>query len=159
MKKQPKIKSKYDSKETFSFEETPGEFDSVTEESINDIKAYCSRLIKDKYKGNYDARTLYAMVGTVIGNFDLLYSRLRQDYNSRSTKLKKAQSKGVKKVNQRIIEFEKVVADHEIALGRHNQNMIDFDDQPIDEGLHYDRGRIQEFKNRLKNIEEKNHEA
>ena len=159
MKKQPKIKSKYNAKEAFSFEEAPEGFESVTEQSIKDIKAYCSQLIANKFKGNYDARTLYAMVGTVIGNYDLLYSRLKQDYTSRSNKLKKAQSLGIKKVNQKIIEFEKTVADHEVALNRHNQNMIDFDGLAIDEGLHFNRERIHEFKNRLKNIEEKNHEA
>ena len=99
------------------------------------------------------------MIGTVIGNFDLLVSRLKQDYSSRRSKLKKAQSLGVKEVNKMLIEFEKTAADHEVALRRYNDNMIDFDGQAIDKGLHYQESRLNDFKNRLKKIEEKNYEA
>lgn len=159
MKKQPRVKSKYNSKEVFSFDRAPGEFKSVTEKSINEIKSYCTHLIATKYKGSYESRSLYAMVGTVIGNFDLLVSRLKQDYASRRSKLKKAQSLGVKKVNRLMMEFEKTIADHEVALKRYNDNMLDFDGYAIDEGLHYEPQRLADFKNRLKKIEEKNNEA
>lgn len=159
MKKQPIIKSNYNEKEVFSFEKAPGEFKSVTERSINDIKSYCTHIIANKYKGNYEPRSLYAMVGTVIGNFDLLVSRLKQDYSSRRGKLKKAQSLGVKKVDELLLQFESTAANHEAALRRYNENMIDYDGHAIEDGLHYQESRMENFKNRLKAIEEKNHEA
>jgi hypothetical protein len=159
MDKQPVIHSKYNAKERFSFDEAPGEFKSVTEKSINDIKSYCTLLIGNKYKGSYDARSLYAMVGTVIGNFDLLYSRLRQDYDSRKSKLKKAQRLGIKKANEELIKFGQTVTDHEAALRRYNENVKEYDDQGIDDDLHFQKSRLEEFRNRLKKIEEKNHEA
>ena len=159
MRKQPTIKSNYKSKESFSFDRAPSEFKSVTEKSINEIKSYCSHLIANKYKGSYDARALYAMVGTVVGNFDLLTSRLEDDYSNRRSKLKKAQSQGVKEVNRLILEFEKTIADRERALKRYNDNVSDFDGYSVGEDLHYSKDRIKQFKDRLKKIEERNHEA
>lgn len=157
--KQPRVQSSYNAKENFSFDKTPSDFRSVTEKSINEIKAYCSQTLSRKYKGSYDARTLYAMVGTIIGNFDLLSSKLKEDYSSRKNKMKNAQNQGVKKVNQRIYEFKNLVSSHESALKRFSNNLSDYDGEGAEEMLHYPLERIKEFENRIKTIEEKNNEA
>lgn len=158
-KKQPKVKSKYNSREVFSFDKVPGEFHSVTEDSIENIKKYCTKTIKETYNGDYTSRTLYAMVRTITGNFDLLTSKLKEDYSCRRSKLKKAQNSGIKQVNSLVLQFEKIVLDYEVALKLYNENVIEYGGFAIDENLHYSRERIEEFKKRLKEIEEKNHEA
>lgn len=156
---QPNIKSRYKANKTFKFDKVPSEFKSVTEDSISGIKAHCTRVIANKFKGSYDARTLYAMVGTVVGNFDLLISKLKEDYSSHLGKLKRAQSLGIKEVSEQLFEFEKTVAAYEMALNRYSDNIADFDGRPLDESLHYSKARLNDFKQRLAKIEEKNHEA
>lgn len=158
-KKQPRVKSKYNAKEIFSFDRVPGEFHSVTEESIENIKNYCAKVIADKYNGDYSSRTLYAMVRTIAGNFDLLTSKLKEDYSCRRGKLKKAQNQGIRQVNSLVIKLEKMIVDYEVALKLYNENVIEYGGFSVDENLHYSRERIESFKNRLKLIEERNHEA
>lgn len=158
-KKQPKIRSKYNAREVFSFDRVPGEFRSVTEESIENIKNYCTDTIADKYNGDYSSRTLYAMVRTIAGNFDLLVSRLKEDYSCRRGKLKKAQNQGIKQVNSLILGVEKLIVDYEVALKLYNDNVIEYGGFSVDKNLHYSRERVESFKDRLKKIEEKNHEA
>ena len=157
-KQQPTIKSDYNAKEAFTFDQTPNEFKSVTEKSINEIKRYCTETISRKYHNSYDTRALYAMVKTVIGNFDLLSSKLKDDYSCRRSKLKNAQIVGIKQANELILQFEKMVADREMALKRYSDNVMEYDGYSV-ENLEYSKERIQEFKKRLKIIEEKNHEA
>lgn len=157
--KRPIIHSKYNSKEKFTFEKTPSEFESVTKKSIDGIKAYCTRTISSKYKNQYDSRTLYAMIGTVIGNFDLLTSQLKEDYGNRRSKLKRAQSLGIRDVNEKIFAFKKTVDDYERALSRLESNLQDFDGTTSTKNLHFQSERLTDFDQRLKKIEEKNHEA
>lgn len=158
--KNPKVHSEYNEKERFSFEKTPGEFKSITEKSINNIKSYCTHTISSKFKNTHSPNTLYAMIGTVIGNFDLLYSRLKDDYSSRRTKLKKAQGLGVARVGKLIIEFDKTVGDYEMARQRFYKNIQEYEEAPIkNESVHSPKERLIEFEKRLKKIEEKNHEA
>lgn len=160
MKDRPIIHSDYNSKEKFSFEEAPSEFKSITQKSINEIKTYCTRTIAIKYKGTYSPNALYPMVGTIVGNFDLLSSRLKEDYSNRRAKLKKAQSLGSAKVEKLIIEFDKTVSDYEMAYRRFYENIKEYEDAPVrDERVHSSKERLLEFEKRLKKIEEKNHEA
>lgn len=158
MSKEPVVKSNYNIKEAFTFDQTPNEFKSVTEKSINDIKNYCAETISRKYNGSYDSRSLYPMVRQVAGKFDLLSSRLEDDYACRKSKLKSAQIIGVKQANELILQFEKMIADREMALKRYSDNVLDYDGYTL-EDLQYSKERVQEFKKRLKLIEEKNHEA
>ena len=159
MRKKPVVRSAYNKREKFSFDKTPEEFKSVTEETINKIKDYCTETIEEKYQGKYDAASLYAKVGTVMGNFDLLTSRLEEDYSGRRSKLKKAQLSGMKKVSQKLYRFNRLVAEHEFVLKRYSDNLKDYDGEGLPEELHYSRDRLAMFNNKLNIIEEKHHAA
>ena len=159
MRKKPIIRSAYNKREKFSFDKTPDEFKSVTEKTINNIKDYCTETIEEKYQGKYDASSLYAKVGTVMGNFDLLASRLKEDCDGRRSKLKKAQLSGMKKVSQKLYRFNRLVAEHEFALNRYSDNIKDYDGESLPQDLHYSRERLAMFNNKLNKIEEKNHAA
>lgn len=159
MKRQPTVKSNYNAKEIFSFDKTPNEFRTITEKSINDIKEYCSNIIAEKYNGTYDAGALYAMTRTVIGNFDLLSSRLKDDYSCRKGKLKSAQNNGIRQARNLLSNFEKMVADREMALRRYSDNLREYNGYMIDEDLSYSKDKLKNLKKRLTIIEEKNREA
>ena len=158
-KKRPNIKSKYNSKEVFSFDRVPGDFKSVTEESIDNIKNYCTKTIEEKYNSSYPSQSLYAMVRTIIGNFDLLTSKLKEDFSCRRGKLKKAQNQGIRQVNALVIQFEKNITDYEMALKLYNDNIVEYGGFSVEDNLHYPRERMKNFSKRLEKIEENNHEA
>ena len=132
---------------------------SITNKKLDQTRKYCSRLIENKYDGDYESRTLRAMLGTIIGNFDLLKSKLTNDYNRARNKLKNRQNRKIKKVTKMIKNFEKTVTDHEMALKRYSENIADFNDYSVDDTLHYKNEELQALKLRLTKIEEKNHEA
>lgn len=159
MRKQPIIHSKYNSKENFSFEDMPGEFKSVTQQSINDIKDYCAHTIANKFKGSYDAGSLYFMIGVVMGNFDLLTSQLIEDYGSRRSKMKKAQSLGLKQVGQMLEEFKHDVAQYEVILNDYSEAIAIYGGRPLDDDLHYRSNKLVELENKLNKVMEKNNEA
>lgn len=158
-KKQPLVKSKFNTNEKFTFDNTPTRFDSITEQSIADVKEYCLETIEKKFNGKYDARTLYAMAGMVFDNFDLLYSHLEGDYGCRRANLKRAQEDGISKVNERLLNFEKTVADHDSALELFRKNVADFNGEEVDKALAYPKNRLDDYKKRLTNIKEKKYYA
>lgn len=157
MKKEPKIHSRYNSNEMFTFEKTPNKFESVTEESIKGIKNYCADVISDKY--TFEPNTLYPMVRTIMGNFDLLKSKLRQDYISRRGKMKRAEIDGIERTNKKLIEYKMIIDDYNQALKRFNMNLVDFGEDEIKGSMGDQEKALTDYENRLKQVEEKNHEA
>lgn len=157
--KTPTVKSNYNKNEKFSYDATPAHFESVTDDSIRAIKEYCADLIKEKYGGKYDAGTLYAMVRMVAGNFDLLKSQLTKDYGDRKSNLKRAQNNGIEQANEKLINFKKTVEEHDSAFELYHDNVAEYTGHAPSEKLRYSQERLEEFGNRLKKIEEKNHEA
>lgn len=159
MRKKPIIRSAYNKRERFSFDDTPERFESVTKETLNKVKNYCTETIEEKYQGEYDAASLRAKVGTVMGNFDLLTSKLIEDRNSRRGKLKKAQLSGMKKASRRLYRLNRLATEHEIALKRYSNNLKDYDGEELPQELHYSRDRLAMLNNKFNMIEEKNHAA
>ena len=132
---------------------------SITNQELDETRKYCSSLVEEKYDGDYESRTLRSMMGTIKGSFDLLKSKLTDDYNRMLNKLKRRQNRKIKKVARMITNFEPIVESHEVALKRYSENIAAFTDRRIDNNLSYSDADLQELKTRLNKIEEKNHEA
>ena len=132
---------------------------SITNQQLDEIRKYCSSLIEEKYDGNYTSRALRSMIGTIIGSFDLLESKLTKDYNRVLKRLKFWQNRKIKKATKMLKSFERTVTDHEVALERYKDNIVVFTNRQIEHDLSYPDSELQALKKRLIQIEENNHEA
>lgn len=132
---------------------------SITNQQLDETRKYCSSLIEEKYDGNYTSRALRSMIGTIIGSFDLLESKLTKDYDRVLKRLKFWQNRKIKKATKMLKSFERTVADHGVALERYKDNIVVFTNRQIEHDLSYPDSELQALKKRLIQIEENNHEA
>ena len=152
------VESDFNRKESFTCENIPKHFDSITETSIRNIKQHCSRVILKKYNNVHNARTLKAMINTIDGEFDQLYARLEGDYSARLANLEECREKELRKVRSELTNFEKIVSDHENAFNIFASNVEAFNNDKPSENLRYSHKKIEDFEARLMKLMEKNHE-
>ena len=147
------VVSDFNRDERFDCENIPKHFDSVTDESIKMIQDNCSETIQDKYKDKYNARSLRAMIETIDGKFDLLYSRLEGDYAARIANLERCRTEEMEKVRSEITSFKSLINDYKCALERYSNNVYAFNGTRItEEGLAYDEEKGKQFEDRYNNI-------
>ena len=113
--RQPKIKSKYKINEEFDFRNTPKKFESVTENSIRDLKAYCFDRAKSTLEGDFAPGALKATLNAIVGSFNFALAQLEGDYSARRNMLENAKVSGLADVHAQVYDFERLVQDHNSA--------------------------------------------
>ena len=116
--KSRKIKSGFNPREKFDFQNVPNHFESVTEDSIKDIKNYCSVMVGKKFHGEYKPSALKEMLQMISGEFKPAYVQLEGDRITRLQNLHNAQRAG-------IAEMKLLVGELKLQL---NKQRIAFDD-------------------------------
>lgn len=141
-----KIKSKYDEEEAFDYRETPKIFRSVTNKTIQRLRAYCLKMNKKESRGEWKSGTLRAMLESVAGRFEPAHQRLVGDYASRLSNLENAYVAGIADLNAQIIEFESQINDHTILYEEYARRYESFSGEKLPSNLAFDMKKLDAIK-------------
>ena len=154
---QVKIKSKYDEDEEFDYRDTPKIFRSVTNKTIQKLRAYCLKMNRKESKGEWKSGTLKAMLESVAGRFEPAHQRLVGDYSSRLSNLENAYVAGIADLNAQIIEFESQVNEHTILYEEYSRLYRDFAGEELPANLSFDEEKLKSIKKDCEILEERIH--
>lgn len=151
--RQVRIKSKYNPNEQFEFDESPKLFSSVTNKTIQRMRKYCIWESEQTNGGKYPVNALDDMMRSVVGRFDLLYSRLEGDYSSRRSKLDEAYSRGLGDIDKMIIEFKKTIVDHDMAFKQYKKAYFECTGEELDTDLSFDKKTLSDIEARFEKLD------
>lgn len=114
--KQPKVKSKFKENENFDFRNTPKKFESISDKSMRELKAYCLGSATKNVKGEFTPNALQAILQSIVGQFNFAQARLEGDYSARKNNLENAYVTGMADVESQIFDFEKLAEEHNEAF-------------------------------------------
>lgn len=113
------IKSEFDLNETFSLQNVPKNFRSV---SIASLKQVSERVLeKIKYDTNFEPGALQMSLKSVDGQFGAAYNILEGDYTTRLANLRKAYNDGMMALKDAIQKYKTQVSDHRIAFNNYSE--------------------------------------
>ena len=158
MKNEKLIKSNFNRNEKFTCKNIPKHFDSITEQSIRNVKKYCAQVVRNKYNSEHTARTLRAMIETIDGNFDQLYAQLEGDYAARIGNLSECKLEQINKTKTNLTNFSLTIVNHNNAFENFKENVETFNGNKVDESLKYPNAKLEKFNSRLDKIMEKKNE-
>ena len=147
---QKMIESNFDQDESFSIDEIPS-FESVTDESIANIKNRCTDLIEEKF-GGYEPGALKAMLEVINGEFDEAYKILENDYAIRKNNLGLAYSAGEADLKNEIDNFPLKMAEHGAKLKRYNDYNMRLVGVDLPKELDIDSEHFEELKNKFEEL-------
>ena len=151
--RQVRIKSKYSPNEEFDYDESPKLFSSVTNKTIQRMRKYCLWESERTNGGKYPVNALNSMLQSVVGRFDLIYTRLEGDYSSRRSKLDEAYSRGLGDIDQQIIEFKSSIMEHDLAFAEYQKAYQECTGEPLDADLRFDKETLKEIENRFEKLD------
>lgn len=151
--RQIRIKSKYKANEEFDYDETPSQFSSITNRTIQNMRRYCLWESKNNSDGKYPVNALNSMLQSVVGRFDLLYSKLEGDYSSRRSKLDDAYSRGLADIDEQIIKFKATVAEHDAAFNEYRIAYEKCVGESLDADLSFDKKALSDIQARFDRLD------
>lgn len=108
------VESNFDRNETFSLENIPEHFDSVTEEALRETQR--TALDKAGQVTEFTPGALDNALMSADGQFEGAYSTLEGDYGKRLTNLRNAYNDGLTDVRRAFQLYKSQVAEYNIAL-------------------------------------------
>lgn len=151
-RKETRVKSAFPKREDFTYDNVPKYFNSVTEQSLRNIKNYCSKTIRQKYNGEYAPNTLLAMLQTIDGEFEQAYACLEADYNTRLRNLQLAYQNGLADIEQEITEFRREVSEHDEAFQDYAEIHRELIGRDLDQKLLYSHHRLEELEQQYQEL-------
>ena len=148
-----KIRSKYNENEEFDYRDTPKIFRSVTNKTIQRLRAYCLKMNRKESKDEWKPGTLKAMLESVAGRFEPAHQRLVGDYSSRLSNLENAYVEGIADLNAQIIEFENQVSEHSILFEEYQALYKDYSGESLPSNLAFKEKDLEQIKNDCSRLE------
>ena len=145
------IRSNFNRNETFTISNVPKHFESVTDESIRDLKARIMTKIEKEM--SLDPGALQMGLKSADGRFEEAYSVLEGDYGTRFSNLSSAYTKGISELRNNIKNFERQVAEHNIIFDRYSEANERINGKKLPENLRFSDEEIARLKNALNELE------
>ena len=151
------IRSSFNRNEQFTISNVPKHFESVTDESIRELK---NRIIaKVEHETSLDPGALQTSLKSVDGRFEEAYSILEGDYGTRLSNLNSAYTKGLAKLRENIRNFELQVADHNTAFDHYLEANEKLNGKKLPATLRYSDEDLQKLKQALRELEQESNHA
>lgn len=147
------IKSAFPKEESFTYDNVPRYFKSVTDRSLHKVKNYCARVIRRKYHNEYQPNALTAMIQTIDGEFEQAYAMLEADYNTRRTNLQSAYQEGLADIEQKMNDFRQQVNEHDEAFYDYNEIHQGLVGRELDKKLLFSGERFDQIEQNYNNLQ------
>lgn len=147
---QEPVGSNYDRNETFTVNNVPEHFDSITNESLSKIKR--NAIEKVEKDTNLKPSALQMALKSIDGQFEKAYNTLEGDYSARKAKLQAAYIQGVSDLRKAFKNFELQVATHNIAFENFSAANEAYNGTPLPDDLKYSKEELDNIRNMIKEL-------
>ncbi len=147
-----KIKTKFKANESFDYRNVPTRFETVTEQSIRDLRAYCIRRNTVSYKGEFEPGALKNMLQAVSGQFNHAYTQVDADYSARRNNLESAYQDGLADIQEQIMNLEALIDEHNNLFQDYADAYENISGRRPKKSLNYDDAKLEKIKESYKEL-------
>jgi hypothetical protein len=145
------IRSSFNRNEKFTASNVPKHFESVTDESIRELKARIMSRVEQEM--SFDPAALEMALKSADGRFEEAYSVLEGDYGTRFSNLSSAYTDGVTTLRESIKNFQLQAAMHNTAYDKYSAANEKTNNKKLPEYLRYSEEEMSKLKQVLKELE------